>query len=162
MFVVTQVCPTLPLGRRRPVPVIHPWQGDMGYDKTLERVTAQFDWPGIWGDVGRWFASCPEFQLVNQPALHPLPVRHGPHWIISPESTGYHFVFALVDYATRYPKAVLLRSISTESVGQALFQVISNLASRKRYRLTGAPRSCLAHQTNCTNPTFTTHRLTGW
>jgi len=49
--------------------------GHMGYDKTLDRVMARFFWPGIRGDVRRWCAACPEFQLVNPPAIPKAPLR---------------------------------------------------------------------------------------
>uniref|UniRef100_A0AAQ4NNT0 Integrase catalytic domain-containing protein n=1 Tax=Gasterosteus aculeatus aculeatus TaxID=481459 RepID=A0AAQ4NNT0_GASAC len=44
---------------------------------------------------------------------------------------GYRFVLVLMDYATRYPEAVPLRSISAKSVAQALFQVISRVGIPK-------------------------------
>ncbi len=38
---------------------------------------------------------------------------------------GYRFALVLVDYATRYPEAVPLRTISAKSVAEALFRIIS-------------------------------------
>ena len=122
----------------------NPMAGHMGCEKTLNRVMARFYWPGIWTDVRRWCASCPECQLVNQPAilrapLRPLPLmevpfeRIGMH-LIRPfhrSARGYRFVLVLVDYATRYPEAVPLRTISAKSVAQALFQVISRVGIPK-------------------------------
>lgn len=62
---------------------------------------------------------------------------------------GYQFVLILVDYATRYPEVVPLRSISAKSVAQALFQVISQVGIPKEI-LTRASLSCHAHYGNCT------------
>ena len=81
------------------------------YDKTLNRIMARFYWPGIWAEVRRWCASCPECQLVNPPAvpwapLRPLPLvearfdRIGTD-IIGPlerSAHGYRFVLVLIDY----------------------------------------------------------------
>ena len=49
------------------------------------------------------------------------------HW----STRGYRFVLVLVDYATRYPEAVPLCTISAKSVAQALFQVISRVGIPK-------------------------------
>ena len=105
---------------------------------------ARFYWPGIRGEVRRWCASCRECQLVNQPAiprapLRPLPLMEVPFErigmdLIGPfprSARGYRFVLVLVDYATRYPEAVPLRTISAKSVAQALFQVISRVGIPK-------------------------------
>ena len=116
----------------------NPMAGHLGYDKTLSRIMTRFYWPGIRGEVRSWCASCRECQLVNQPAiprapLRPLPLMEIPFERIGmdligpfhPSARGYRFVLVLVDYATRYPEAVPLRTISAKSVAQALFQVIS-------------------------------------
>ncbi|KAI7813488.1 hypothetical protein IRJ41_018565 [Triplophysa rosa] len=50
---------------------------------------------------------------------------------------GYRFALVLVDYATRYPEAVPLRSISAKSVADALFRIISRV---------GIPREVLTDQ----------------
>ena len=122
----------------------NPMAGHMGCDKTLARVMDRFYWPGIWGDVRRWCASCPECQLVNPPAvpkapLQPLPLMEVPFErvamdLIGPfqrSARGYRFVLVLTDYATRYPEAVPLRTISATSVARALLQVISRVGIPK-------------------------------
>uniref|UniRef100_A0AAQ4REK5 Gypsy retrotransposon integrase-like protein 1 n=1 Tax=Gasterosteus aculeatus aculeatus TaxID=481459 RepID=A0AAQ4REK5_GASAC len=53
----------------------NPMAGHLGSDKTLDRIVARFYWPGIWADVRRWCASCPQCQLVNQPAIPKAPLR---------------------------------------------------------------------------------------
>ena len=122
----------------------NPMAGHLGYDKTLNRIMARFYWPGIRGEVRCWCAFCRECQLVNQPAiprapLRPLPLMEVPLErigmdLIGPfprSARGYRFVLVLVDYATRYPEAVPLRTISAKSVAQALFQVISRVGIPK-------------------------------
>ncbi|KAL0190638.1 hypothetical protein M9458_013336, partial [Cirrhinus mrigala] len=44
---------------------------------------------------------------------------------------GHRFALVLVDYATRYPEAVPLRSISAKSVADALFRLISRVGIPK-------------------------------
>ena len=110
----------------------------------------RFFWPGIWADVRRWCAACPECQLVNtptipKPPLRPLPLVEIPFDrvamdLIGPfdrSTQGYRFILVLIDYATRYPEAVSLRNISTKSVAQALFQIIP---------LVGIPKEILTDQ----------------
>ena len=121
-----------------------PMAGHLGVDKTRDRIMARFYWPGIYADVQRWCASCRECQLSNPPAipkapLRPLPLMEIPFEriamdIVGPldrSSRGYRFVLVIVDYATRYPEAVPLRSISAKSVAQALFQLISRVGIPK-------------------------------
>ena len=40
---------------------------------------------------------------------------------------GHRYIFTLVDYATRYPEAIPLKSISTEAVAEALVDIYSRL-----------------------------------
>ena len=122
----------------------NPMAGHLGSDKTQKRITDRFYWPGIWADVHRWCAACPECQLLNAMAtpkapLRPLPLMEIPFErvamdLIGPfdwSTQGYRFVLVLVDYATRYPEAVPLRNISAKNVAQALFQVISRVGIPK-------------------------------
>ncbi len=71
----------------------------------------------------------------SQNALAPItpdggPLRenwYGPHRAIR----AFRFALVLVDYATRYPEAVPLRSISAKSVAEALFRIISRVGIPK-------------------------------
>ncbi len=103
-----------------------------------------FFWPGIHENVRRWCAACRECQLVNPPAtakapLRPLPLMEVPFErigmdLIGPlerSARGYRFALVLVDYATRYPEAVPLCSISAKSVAEALFRIISRVGIPK-------------------------------
>ena len=40
---------------------------------------------------------------------------------------GYRYIFSMVDYATRYPDAVPLKNIDTETVAEALLDMYSRL-----------------------------------
>ncbi len=106
-----------------------------------------------------------ELQLVNPPAtakapLRPLPLMEVPFErigmdLIGPlerSARGYRFALVLVDYATRYPEAVPLRSISAKSVAEALFRIISRV---------GIPKEILTdpgHGTNVTQWIYTGRR----
>ena len=142
---VTQLL--VPKSRREMVfqaPHYNPMAGHLRSDKTQKWIMDRFYWPGIWADVRRWCAACPECELVNTPAtpkapLSPLPLMEIPFErvamdLIGPfhrSTQGYRFVLVLLDYATRYPEAVPLRNISAKSVAQALFQIISRVGIPK-------------------------------
>ncbi len=122
----------------------NPMAGHLGQTTTLNRLMTRFFWPGIHENVRRWCASCRECQLVNPPAspkasLRPLPLMQVPFErigmdLIGPlerSARGHRFALVLVDYATRYPEAVALRSISAKSVADALFGLISRVGIPK-------------------------------
>ncbi len=122
----------------------NPMAGHLGQAATLNRLMARFFWPGIHENVRRWCAACRECQLVNPPAspkapLRPLPLMQVPIErigmdLIGPlerSARGHRFALVLVDYATRYPEAVALRNISTKSVAEALFSMISRVGITK-------------------------------
>ncbi len=121
-----------------------PMAGHLGEAKTSERLLAPLFWPGIHENVRRGCAACRECQLVNPPAtakapLRPLPLMEVPFErigmdLIGPlerSARGYRFALVLVDYATRYPEAVPLRSISAKSMAEALFRIISRVGIPK-------------------------------
>ncbi len=125
-------------------PHCSPMAGHLGEAKTRERLMARFFWPGIHENVCRWCAACRECQLVNPPAtaktpLRPLPLVEVPFErigmdLIGPlerSACGHRFALVLVDYTTRYPEAVPLRTISAKSVGDALFRIISRVGIPK-------------------------------
>ncbi|XP_073764991.1 uncharacterized protein [Danio rerio] len=122
----------------------NPMAGHLGQAATLNRLMTRFFWPGIHGDISRWCAACSECQLVNPPAtpkvpLRPLPIMEIPFErigmdLIGPlerSARGHRFALVLVDYATRYPEAVVLRNISAKSVAEALFCIISRVGIPK-------------------------------
>ncbi|XP_051724240.1 uncharacterized protein LOC127498671 isoform X1 [Ctenopharyngodon idella] len=122
----------------------NPMAGHLGQATTLNRLMTRFFWPGIHENVRRWCASCRECQLVNPPAtpkapLRPLPLMQVPFErigmdLIGPlerSARGHRFALVIVDYATRYPEAVALRSISAKSVADALFTLISRVGIPK-------------------------------
>ena len=47
--------------------------------------------------------------------------------ILPPSEKGHRYILTLVDYATRYPEAVPLKNIETETVAEALLDMYSRL-----------------------------------
>ena len=116
--------------------------GHMGVQKTLNRILAQFYWPGMQGDVSRFCKSCDICQrtipkgrvtkvpLVEMPTVG-IPFQRvavdlvGPIWPAT--DRGHQYILTIVDYATRYPEAVPLMKIDTQTVAEALFEVYSRV-----------------------------------
>lgn len=116
--------------------------GHLGKGKTADRIMSSFYWPGAMADIKRFCASCDSCQrasprgstrkvpLVSAPLID-TPFRRvavdliGP--ISPPSGTKNRYILTMVDYATRYPEAVALRSIDTETVAEALVEMFSRV-----------------------------------
>ncbi len=138
----------------------NPMAGHLGEAKTHERLMGRFFWPGIHENICRCCAACRECQLVNPLAtakapLRPLPLMEVPFErigmdLIGPlerSARGYRFALVLVDYATRYPEAVPLCSISAKSLAEALFRIISQVGIPKEI-LTDQGTAFMSHTLN--------------
>ena len=118
-----------------------PLSGHMGFAKTLDRIGAHFSWPGLSSDVRKFCATCPQCQLVarklksHRAPLRPVEVVTEPFKKIAidivgelPRSTsGYKYILTIVDYATRYPEAVPLRTTNSKAIADALIQYFSKV-----------------------------------
>uniref|UniRef100_A0A8C5PR58 Gypsy retrotransposon integrase-like protein 1 n=1 Tax=Leptobrachium leishanense TaxID=445787 RepID=A0A8C5PR58_9ANUR len=118
--------------------------GHLGVDKTQERVLRRFFWPGVYEEIKRYCASCPECQLSSpKPRLRapliPLPVIDVPFERIGMDlvgpldktSRGHQYILVLLDYATRYPEAVPLRKANAKTIAKELIQVFSRVGIPK-------------------------------
>ena len=114
----------------------------MGIKKTADKIQSAFCWPGIQGDVTRYCKSCDVCQkTVNKGCVPKVPLEKmqlidkpfkrvaidlvGP--IGPPSEDGHRYILTLVDFATRYPEAVPLKNIDTETVAEALVDIFSRL-----------------------------------
>ena len=126
--------------------------GHLGSQKTCDRVMTNFFWPGIQASIRRFVQSCDICQRtypkgkVKKLPVGSLPLIETPFQriavdIIGPihpaTERGNIFILTIVDYATRYPEAVPLRTIETTSVAEALVSVFSRV---------GVPREILSDQ----------------
>ena len=106
------------------------------------RIKKTVDKPGIHGDVAHYCKSCDVCQkTVNKSSVPKIPLEQmplidksfkrvaidlvGP--IGPPSEDGHRYILALVDFATRYPKAVPFKNIDTETVEEALVDIFSRL-----------------------------------
>ena len=120
--------------------------GHLGIKKTTDRIVTHFFWPGIFGDIRRFCQSCDICQrTVNRGTVKRAPVQNVPivHLpfdkvaidLIGPMSPvtnrGHRWILTLVDYATRYPEAVALCRIDTETIAEALLGMFSRVGFPK-------------------------------
>ena len=125
----------------------------LGMDKTRDRVLARFYWPGIKSDIEQYCQACPECQRVAPRAtvrnpLIPMPIIEtlfdrialdivGP---LPKTSRGHRYIPVLVDYATRYPEALPLRTATAKAVAKELLLLFSRV---------GIAREILTDQGSC-------------
>ncbi|KAJ8030959.1 hypothetical protein HOLleu_27522 [Holothuria leucospilota] len=114
--------------------------GHLRVKKTLNRVIANFYWPGVQGDVQRYCASCdicqrtvskgtvPVVPLGSMPLID-TPFKRVAIDLVGPldpvTDRGNRYILTLVDFETRYPEAVVLLRIETERVAEALLEIFS-------------------------------------
>ena len=116
--------------------------GHMGIKKTTDKIQNTFYWRGIQGDVTRFCKSCDVCQkTVSKGSVPKVPlekmtlidkpfkrvaidlVGH----ISPPSEEGHRYILTLIDFSTRYPEAVPLKKIDTETVAEALVDIFSRL-----------------------------------
>lgn len=126
--------------------------GHQGSKRTADRVMSNFYWPGIQADIKRYCRSCDICQrtvpkgrvtkvplgstpLIDQPFDRIAIDLVGP---ISPCSNrGHRYILVIVDYASRYPEAVPMKSIEAEKVAEELLNI---------YTRVGFPKEVLTDQ----------------
>ena len=116
--------------------------GHLGIAKTSDRILSCFYWPGLREDVARYCKSCDVCQKTvpkgkgGKVPLQKMPLMDTPFKRVAvdlvgpihpPSEAGHRYVLTLVDYATRYPEAVPLKNIDTETVAEALVDFFSRL-----------------------------------
>ena len=131
----------------------HQLGAHLGVQKTYDRVVGRFYWPGAKRAVENFCRQCPECQLVAPRSpphspLIPLPIIEVPFSRIAmdivgplPKSNrGHRYVLVIVDYATRYPEAIPLRSASAKAIAHEIFLLSSRV---------GIPEAILTDQGTC-------------
>ena len=116
--------------------------GHLGVRQTLHRVLQNLYWPGVMGDVRRFCRSCDICQrtvdkgTVSRAPAQNMPLVNVPFdkvsidlvGPISPMSgRGHRYILTLVDFATRYPEALPLRVVDSETIAEALLSIFSRV-----------------------------------
>ena len=114
--------------------------GHLGIAKTQARVLNHFYWPGVYADISRYCKSCescqkssfnkpPKVPLINLPVIG-TPFSRVSLDIIGPlprSSKGNRFALVSVDLATKYPDAVPLKRIDSETVAEAMLDIYARV-----------------------------------
>ncbi len=118
----------------------HIMGGHLGVNKTFQRVSHYFYWPGLRTSVANYCRSCRECQMVGKPnqvvrpvPLCPIPVMGEPfeRLILDcvgplPKSReGHQYILSLMCAATRFPEAVPLRNLKAKTVVKELIKFCS-------------------------------------
>ncbi|PIK37646.1 hypothetical protein BSL78_25517 [Apostichopus japonicus] len=107
---------------------------------------SDFTWPGMQADVTRYCQSCDVCQRtlpkgrVTKVPLGSMPLIEEPFQRVAVDlvgpikpatERGHRYILVLVDYATRYPEAVPMKTIEAESVAEELLGIYSRLGFPK-------------------------------
>lgn len=117
------------------------WAGHLGRHKTYIRVSAHFYWPSMYTDIQKYCSTCPTCQKTciaqrsDRAFLHSLPIVSTPFRriamdIVGPlvkSSGGHQYILVVCDYATRFPEAFLLQTITAPAVMRAPVQLSSRV-----------------------------------
>ena len=118
----------------------HTWAGHQGSKNTLRRLQAVFFWPSIERDVRDYCRSCELCQKTSNRSapcapLSPLPVIAVPFDRVAMDfigplprtPRGARYLLVIMDYATRYPEAVPLRTLQSSGVARALMRFFAHV-----------------------------------
>ncbi|XP_040077970.2 uncharacterized protein LOC120849798 [Ixodes scapularis] len=129
--------------------------GHQGTKKTTDRVQEEFYWPGVTAEIKRFVKSCDICQrtvpkhLVARAPLGTMEIIGTPFQrvgidIIGPikpsSENGNRYILTMIDFATRYPDAVALKSMETTEVAEGLLQKFSRV---------GLPQEVLSDRGSC-------------
>ncbi|XP_062596739.1 uncharacterized protein LOC134258215 isoform X2 [Saccostrea cucullata] len=120
--------------------------GHLATSRTIDKVLAEFYWPGVQADARRFCRSCdicqrttPKGRTTKVPmSVMPIidePFRRVAVDLVGPiqpmTDNGNRYILTLVDFSTRYPEAVALKGIETERVADALVDIFCRIGVPK-------------------------------
>ncbi len=117
-----------------------PLAGHFGRKKTYSKLSARFFWPEITKDVKELCRTCqicqrtatgrsPRYPLVSMPVVD-KPFSRVAMDMVGPlpgTTEGFRYILTIVDYGTRFPEAVPLKSTSSQDVADALLGVFARV-----------------------------------
>ncbi|XP_066952537.1 uncharacterized protein [Macrobrachium rosenbergii] len=127
-----------------------PIAGHFSHRKTFVKINELFYWQGMTKDIYNYCKSCDRCQKttshgrVKKAPLVKLPVISTPFYkvaidIVGPikpmSSEGHQYILTLIDYASGFPDAVPLKSITSVDIAEALVTIFSRV---------GIPREILS------------------
>lgn len=117
-----------------------PLAGHLAVEKTLSRIKQQFTWSQVRKEVEEYCLTCQECQKTQiktppDTPLIPLPLVDRPFdrvgidtvGPLTKSAAGHTHILVLIDYATRYPEAVPLRSTHAKILAKELMGIFSRV-----------------------------------
>lgn len=118
-----------------------PWAGHLGRNKTYLRIASRFYWPSMYTDVHTFCRTCSICQKTchvrktDRAYLQPLPIIATPFRriamdIVGPlvrSGRGHQYILVVCDYATRFPEAFPLTTVTAPAVLRCLVQLFSRV-----------------------------------
>ena len=116
--------------------------GHCGIRRTIDRVCSNFYWKNLQQDVRRFCRSCSVCQKTFQKGrqgkapLQRMPVISEPFKRIAVDlvgpitpcsERGHRYMLTVMDYATRYPEAEVLKNVDTITVAEALVSIFCRI-----------------------------------
>ena len=123
-----------------------PVAGHFSHRKTQMKVFENFYWPGAVDDIVRYCKSCDTCQRVSAKGrVKPVPLQKMPVITVPferiaidlmgpfspPSAEGHRYVLTIIDYATRYPEAIPLKTIDSITIAEALITVFARVGIPK-------------------------------
>ena len=121
--------------------------GHQAAKRTHDRISTNFYWPGMGADIRRYCQSCdicqrniPKGRVTKVP-LGETPIIDTPFERVAVDligpmkpttDRGHRYILVLIDYATRYPEAIPLKSIEAEVVAEELMVMFTRLGIPKQ------------------------------
>ena len=121
--------------------------GHQAAKRTHDRISTNFYWPGMGADIRRYCQSCDICQRniskgrVTKVPLGETPIIDTPFERVAVDligpmkpttDRGHRYILVLIDYATRYPEAIPLKSIEAEVVAEELMVMFTRLGIPKQ------------------------------
>ena len=120
---------------------VSPFAGHMSVNKTRARVYSTFYWPGADRDIKHFVRTCPVCQKARAPGrsgraeLGVMNLVTTPFLKVAIDIVGpleltdrrNRYILTMVDMATRWPEAVALPNVTTETIIEALSNIFSRI-----------------------------------
>ena len=115
----------------------HPMAGHFAADRTYQRFSEKYFWPGASSDVEKFVNSCQKCNEFNQPRttyvkapLQPIETTHRFELVCYDLAGPFHpktvrgncYVLIIVDHFTHWPEFVALRDTTAPTIATALFE----------------------------------------
>ena len=107
--------------------------GPQGRDQTVRHVMDEFYWPGVYDEISKLYRACLECQRASKHHLPPAPLQPLPiidtlfkrigmdlTELLPTTAEENRFILVIMDYATRWPEAIALRSTESTTIADQL------------------------------------------